>query len=243
LRNNSQREQIMALTPASLSLTPMCFHTTCLQAERIFALTGCTAVCLVCYCIPVYIHLRLHAWLAQQAAQHKAACSALASRASDSCRNAGLRQRACMAASQWECGQEQPDPAHGSCEGCAEGHDECSGPLLLVSLPGVTPAPGAQLGLHASTTVRTAAGTHPNPLRQPLLEPQLQEEGCGGEMGDAAGLPPFEHAAHIPARAVYELYVLPAVVVTVGVGCSVAGLYVGIRDVWQSWQGAAAGNT
>ncbi len=216
----------------------MCFHTTCLQAERIFALTGCTAVCLVCYCIPVYIHLRLHAWLAQQAAQHKAACSALASRASD----AGLRQRACMEARQWECGEEQPNAAQGSCEGCAEGRDECSGPLLLVSLPGVTPAPGAQLGLHASTTVRTAAGTQPNPLRQPLLEPQLQEEGCGGETGDAAGLPPFEHAAHIPARAVYELYVLPAVVVTVGVGCSLAGLYVGIRDVWQSWQGTAAGN-
>lgn len=29
------------------------------QAEKIFALTGSTAVCLACYCIPVYIHLKL----------------------------------------------------------------------------------------------------------------------------------------------------------------------------------------
>lgn len=28
-------------------------------AEKIFAFTGCTAVCLVCYVIPVYIHLKL----------------------------------------------------------------------------------------------------------------------------------------------------------------------------------------
>ena len=31
-------------------------------AEKIFAITGATAVCLVCYVIPVVLHLRLH-WL------------------------------------------------------------------------------------------------------------------------------------------------------------------------------------
>lgn len=28
-------------------------------AEKIFAITGCTAVCIVCYCVPVFIHLQL----------------------------------------------------------------------------------------------------------------------------------------------------------------------------------------
>jgi sodium-coupled neutral amino acid transporter 11 len=37
------------------------------QAEKIFALTGCTAVCLVCYCIPVAIHV------AVRRDQHRAA--------------------------------------------------------------------------------------------------------------------------------------------------------------------------
>ncbi|KAF5827638.1 transmembrane amino acid transporter protein-domain-containing protein [Dunaliella salina] len=39
-------------------------------AEKIFALTGCTAVCVVCYCVPVYIHLTLKSRL------HKAALAA-----------------------------------------------------------------------------------------------------------------------------------------------------------------------
>ena len=35
------------------------------QAEKIFAFTGCTAVCLACYMITVYIHMKFEARLRQ----------------------------------------------------------------------------------------------------------------------------------------------------------------------------------
>ena len=35
------------------------------QAEKIFAFTGCTAVCLACYMIPVYIHMKFEARMRQ----------------------------------------------------------------------------------------------------------------------------------------------------------------------------------
>ncbi|KAG1668620.1 hypothetical protein FOA52_001489 [Chlamydomonas sp. UWO 241] len=45
---------------ASATCVALAFPT---QAEKIFAFTGCTAVCLACYMIPVYIHLRLESRL------------------------------------------------------------------------------------------------------------------------------------------------------------------------------------
>ncbi|KAG2499638.1 hypothetical protein HYH03_002577 [Edaphochlamys debaryana] len=47
------------------------------QAEKIFALTGCTAVCLVCYVIPVYIHLAVRRDVRRKA-QIEAAAAAFA---------------------------------------------------------------------------------------------------------------------------------------------------------------------
>jgi hypothetical protein len=35
------------------------FLTPCAPVQKIFALTGCTAICIICYCVPVYIHLKL----------------------------------------------------------------------------------------------------------------------------------------------------------------------------------------
>ena len=46
------------------------------EAEKIFALTGATAVCLSCYMIPVYIHLQLQARIKQAVSDCEGHCRA-----------------------------------------------------------------------------------------------------------------------------------------------------------------------
>ena len=114
------------------------------QAEKIFALTGCTAVCLACYCIPVFIHLKLEERLL---------------------RHSG----------------------------------------------------GDLLGADCLMSDATAA-------RPSLAEPLLVEASKGGGKFDT-----FHSVRRI------QCLVGPAIILMVGVGCSAAGLYVSLRDMWETW--------
>lgn len=133
------------------------------QAEKIFALTGCTAVCLVCYVIPVFIHLAVQ--LDEQRLLDEQSHSV------------------------------EPtitiDPLHE--------------PLLHAT-------GGLNVDLVDDISALAAAAA------QQQQQPKVQ--GCS--------------RVTVAAAAVWRLiirYMLPAVVVAIGVGFSLAGLYVGFNDL------------
>ncbi|KAG2497084.1 hypothetical protein HYH03_005078 [Edaphochlamys debaryana] len=143
------------------------------QAEKIFALTGCTAVCLVCYVIPVTIHVAHMRDLDSAQAAARAAARA-----------AAARRRKAAAAEEGGAGAS------------------ASAPLLLVPL-----LPSRTSGLEANEVE----------LVGEVAEREGSEEG-------------YSNRLRCTARACCR-YSTPVAVVAVGVGFSVAGLYVGFVDL------------
>ncbi|KAJ9521884.1 hypothetical protein QJQ45_024748 [Haematococcus lacustris] len=83
-------------------------------AEKIFALTGCTAVCLVCYVIPVFVHLRLRKAVslhrAEQTRRQRAALAvgkAVASRDPD-CESGSARGEEALQQQQQDVDENEP---------------------------------------------------------------------------------------------------------------------------------------
>eukprot|EP00199_Chlamydomonas_sp_CCMP681_P000359 CAMPEP_0119116390 /NCGR_PEP_ID=MMETSP1180-20130426/52256_1 /TAXON_ID=3052 ORGANISM="Chlamydomonas cf sp, Strain CCMP681" /NCGR_SAMPLE_ID=MMETSP1180 /ASSEMBLY_ACC=CAM_ASM_000741 /LENGTH=542 /DNA_ID=CAMNT_0007105527 /DNA_START=42 /DNA_END=1667 /DNA_ORIENTATION=+ len=171
---DSIRRTITTTCILLMSLAVACTFPT--AAEKIFAVTGCTAVCLVCYVLPVYIHLKLRSMQrqAQKAAEQTA-------------------------------------------------YSRCSEPELFI-----LPAPGAagvSQQLHATTAhtplARSQGFAEQPELLQPLLAEAVQEE-----LGSSCSSWVSEQV---------DAWVLPMFIILVGVGCSVAGLYVGAMDILASW--------
>ena len=144
-------------------------------AEKIFAVTGCTAVCLVCYVIPVWIHLTV--LTRARAAELDADVDAAEAAAAASALLEGSRDR-----------------EEGG-EGCQEGEGGEGGGLCA-------------------------------PLLLPQAELGFQGQGQRGPKDPSVGA----GRSWLSCLSWGEL-ALPCLVVAVGVGCSVAGLWVAMLDI------------
>uniref|UniRef100_A0A7S0S1I6 Amino acid transporter transmembrane domain-containing protein n=1 Tax=Chlamydomonas leiostraca TaxID=1034604 RepID=A0A7S0S1I6_9CHLO len=162
-------------------------------AEKIFAVTGCTAVCLVCYCIPVYIHLVLRSRLAWAVRGGPAVELPY----SDSAVQVGQKHTT-------------PDSSTNYLQLPPTGEEEFSGPHDGHSGAGVTAASNGGLQeplLHAHDDRRSRASQL---AVQRLLHAKPGQVGCWQWCCDMA---------------------LPLFIVAVGVGCSLAGLWVAAVDI------------
>ncbi|PNH06957.1 Sodium-coupled neutral amino acid transporter 2 [Tetrabaena socialis] len=150
------------------------------QAEKIFALTGCTAVCLVCYVIPVYIHLAVQRDV----------------------------QRLKRLASGWGEGSPAPPPDQHSVAAWA-------------AAPAVAHGTDGSAALHERLLGPEACGDGPIAAvsgRRCRDGKAALGEGCRGGCWGSVCL-------------AFERYAVPAGILAVGVGFSMAGLYVGVMDI------------
>ncbi|GFR48278.1 hypothetical protein Agub_g10053 [Astrephomene gubernaculifera] len=193
------------------------------QAEKIFALTGCTAVCLVCYVIPVYIHLAVQRDADKQQLQLQLL---------------KLQQGAAGAAVQPQQQQQQQQQqqrlvANGRLgsladpilapAGTAEGGEQPQQPPLLSCRnggsghgKGVKQVAGSSNG-HCSSSSASSGGA--------------VENSCSGGCCRCCRA----------VVAVVRRYALPAAIVAIGVGFSMAGIYVGVLDIWDYMHAGAGG--
>lgn len=209
-------------------------------AEKIFAVTGCTAVCLVCYCIPVYIHLVL---------RHR---QKLASNGGPTVK-LPYAHEAVQAA--YCCSSQSSTPGRSSAPnpivlvdqtwpaGDASGPSSTDSPPVLLVLP----AAGAVQSLppDASGSFLTGGTTDGSTLREPLLPYGGSTAGDQAGPGNTFDTAPMQAAGRATAArgscrrcmdVVLDL-ALPVFIVAVGVGCSAAGLWVAACDIAQSLGG------
>ncbi|KAL6756334.1 transmembrane amino acid transporter protein-domain-containing protein [Haematococcus lacustris] len=200
-------------------------------AEKIFALTGCTAVCLVCYVIPVFVHLRLRKAVslhrAEQTRRQRAALAvgkAVASRDPD-CESGSARGEEALQQQQQDVDENEP---------------------LLVVLPAT---PSAGYSVQAAEPGFAVCATRPKCKRscsdretsahtaiEQAVELALAEELAQLPLStswDASECLQHFPVVHSAAGQVLGQLLLPAVVIIVGVGCSAAGLWVAATDIYK----------
>ncbi|GLI61167.1 hypothetical protein VaNZ11_003454 [Volvox africanus] len=155
------------------------------QAEKIFALTGCTAVCLVCYVIPVFIHLAvqrdLHRMMDERGGAVGTPAAAVAT---------------------------------------AQAADSLREPLLEVAGPEL----GAVTGAMASCFCCSKDAGPKHSKSSQAIAYRGGNSRDGGSCSSMSGV----------LQCVWQSlcrYALPAAIVAIGVGFSLAGLYVGFVDL------------
>jgi len=243
-------------------------------AEKIFALTGCTAVCVVCYCVPVYIHLTLKSRL------HKAALAAgmpvspmltrhMPHAACSTQQQPASQPHALLSGSDPKAPLLSPSlekSTNGAAEkgaieacGAATSQDEQAGGRhtgMLVTQPEVaTHQPGSEGHLLQGIAYQCALSGQRSPASPGHVGDQHAGTDSGWEgtcrqegildphsNGDLSiPLLPNHHRHTPPSTCLYDPHralwwrlltewLMPVLVVAVGVGCSAAGLWVSIRD-------------
>ncbi|GIL95234.1 hypothetical protein Vretimale_1266 [Volvox reticuliferus] len=161
------------------------------QAEKIFALTGCTAVCLVCYVIPVFIHLAV-----QRDVQRMQ---------TDECRGAVGTHTVSAATETDAAATRTPDPLRE--------------PLLEGTGPDVRAAAAV-----AACCCSKPAGL----LTSESLQARAEDRGSSSR--GRPGCSSMRGAVQCVWQSLCR-YTLPAAIVVIGVGFSIAGLYVGFLDL------------
>ncbi len=162
-----------------------------LQAERIFALTGCTAVCLVCYIIPVFIHLVLQHRMHHHQHQHLTALAAH--------RSSAAAERGASAGTGRSSVGQPPSGRGAASNGEWERGSESSGPELML-IPPVSPGGDvASVGSRLVTPTHQAAGAgallHPA-CTAPVPPPAGAAAAAGGgSLSRGSGDPPGRHAS------------------------------------------------
>ncbi|GIL58501.1 hypothetical protein Vafri_13455 [Volvox africanus] len=167
------------------------------QAEKIFALTGCTAVCLVCYVIPVFIHLAVQRDVHRIMDERGGAVGTLTAMAATG--SAAATTAAAAAATQ--------------------AADSLREPLLEVADSEV----GAAAGAIAACCCSKGAGLKNSKSSQAIAY-------RGGSSRDGGSCSSMSGVVQCVWQSLCR-YALPAAIVTIGVGFSLAGLYVGFIDL------------
>ncbi|GLC55693.1 hypothetical protein PLESTB_001015400 [Pleodorina starrii] len=172
------------------------------QAEKIFALTGCTAVCLVCYVIPVYIHLavqRDQQRLLDEHDEQQAAADALI------------------------------------VEGGAGGTDGFGGVWSSDAADSIREPLLEPAGPHGGAAA--AACCWGKPAAAAAAKSRQRRNGDGKRCAAGAGGGGPQGAVLWAVRR----FALPAAIVAIGVGFSMAGLYVGFMDLMSYLNGGGGG--
>ena len=181
----------VGLTLSLISLAVLVALVFTQRAEKIFALTGSTAVCSVCYVIPVVIHLSVERRLKR----------------SKGIVTADDRERA---VSQED--EEEKEEVVEASEGGLSPSNSLLRPLIKRDSSSLTEGLPPSLSALPSTSSRLTSS--------PLPQRQVNASSRGGverPRGQLQGLKASQ-------------WIIPVVILIVGVGCSAAGLYTAILD-------------
>lgn len=195
-----------------------------MQAEKIFALTGCTAVCLVCYVIPVSIHLTLLRMGLKTHGSLPAAKPAV-------CPHCSLAP---------EGHEDQALAGNAAGDGAGRGSSSSSlgaGKHAII---------GASAAADAYSLRTPLLGSEDGVQAVPCAQPQAKAGGCNHcssaipsplatqYTGDSDSGGGSGGGAVAYGRLTLQQLAMPGLIVVVGVGFSCAGIWVAVQDL-RSW--------